>query len=245
MASKPTQAPPKVGNSMVATGLEDPAAGGDVVATIYKDYNSPSAGPKYIEPLPPQSLNCVGAAGMVGCPVERVWYGSANITLSQQADAERKYMYGPDLDRIRMLVVGHLATVTVRNHMTDHDADPVEQIWFVVKKLYLAPYHGRRIMRHSTQFFYARGTPSNAQVLAISRGEQAPRAARITWTGQAILPPGSVGPSSFADMFITGEADFTRSPLPISGDEYFVRQTRKNDPIDESLSDLFGMKVEQ
>jgi hypothetical protein len=241
MASKRTKVPPRVGNAMVATGLEDPAPGGDVVATIYKDYSAPSAGPKYVEPLPPQSLNCVGAAGMVGCPVERVWYGSANITLSQQADAERKYIYGPDLDRIRMLVVGHLATVTVRNHMAGHDPDPVEQIWFVVKKLYLAPYHGRRIGRHSPQFFYATGTASNAQVLAISRGEQSPRAARITWTGQAILPPGSDGPSIFNDLFVTGEADFTRSPLPIQGDEYFVRQTRTNDPIDESLSELFEM----
>jgi hypothetical protein len=26
-------------------------------------------------------------------------------------------------------------------------------------------------------------------------------------------------------MFVTGQADFTRSPLPISADEYFVRQT--------------------
>ena len=35
------------------------------------------------------------------------------------------------------------------------------------------------------QFFYATGTASNAQVLAISRGEQSPRAAQITWTGMA------------------------------------------------------------
>ena len=28
------------------------------------------------------------------------------------------------------------------------------------------------------------------------------------------------------DMFVTGEADFTRSPLPIRADEYFVWQTR-------------------
>ena len=37
---------------------------------------------------------------------------------------------------------------------------------------------------------------------------------------------GSGGPSSVEDMFVTGEADFTRSPLPIRADEYFVRQTR-------------------
>src|SRR5215204_5169557 len=148
MASKRTEVPPKVGNAMVAAGLEDPTRAGDVVATIYKDPNSPSAAPMYIEPLPPQSLNCVGTADMVGCPVQRVWYGSAKITPWQQYSAERAYSHGPDLDRIRMLVVGHLATVTVRNHMTGHDPDPVEQIWFVVKKLYLPPYHGRRLERH-------------------------------------------------------------------------------------------------
>ena len=244
MASKRTKVPPKVAKAMVPTGLQGPAAVGDVVATIYEDHSSGSA-TLYVEPLPPQSLNCVGPAGMVGCPVAKVWYGLANITAGQQATAERQYAYAPDLDRIRILVVGHLATVTVRNHRPDPDPDPVEQIWFVVNKLYLAPYHGRRIGRHSTQFFYATGTPSNAQVLAISRGEQSSRAARITWTGEAILPPGSLGPTSFEDMFVTGEADFTRSPLPIKGDEYFVRQTRTNDPIDESLSELFGMKVER
>jgi hypothetical protein len=236
--AKRTKVPPKVGNAMVVTGLEDPAPGGDVVATIYKDYSS---GAKYVEPLPSQSLNCVGTAGMVGCPVAQVWYGLANITGGQQATAEREYAYAPDLDRIRILVVGHLATVTVRNHMAGHDPDPVEQIWFVVKKLYRVPGRGRVIERHSAQFFYASGTPSNAQVLAISRGEQSPRAARITWTGLATYN-GSLGPSSFEDMFVTGEADFTRSPLPIRGDEYFVRQTRTNDPINETLFELFGTK---
>ena len=76
-----------------------------------------------------------------------------------------------------------------------------------------------------TQFFDATGTTSNAQVLAISRGEQSPRAAHITWTGMATYG-GSSGPSSVEDMFVTGQADFTRSPLPVSADEYFVRQTR-------------------
>jgi hypothetical protein len=37
---------------------------------------------------------------------------------------------------------------------------------------------------------------------------------------------GSSGPSNVEDMFVTGEADFTRSPLPIRADEYFVRLTR-------------------
>ena len=60
---------------------------------------------------------------------------------------------------------------------------------------------------------------------AISRGEQSPRAAHITWTGMATYG-GSSGPSSVEDMFVTGQADFTRSPLPVSADEYFVRQTR-------------------
>jgi len=57
------------------------------------------------------------------------------------------------------------------------------------------------------------GTTSNAQVLAISRGEQSPRAAHVTWNGMATYG-GSSGPSSVEDIFVTGEADFTRSPLP-------------------------------
>ena len=45
----------------------------------------------------------------------------------------------------------------------------------MVNKLYLTPFRGRVIERHSTQFFYATGTTSNAQVLAISRGANVPR----------------------------------------------------------------------
>jgi hypothetical protein len=193
-----------------------PAPAGDVVATVYKDSSA-----LYVEPLPPQSLTCVKPVGAVGCPVARVWYGLANITPQQQADAEWFYG-GPGLDHNWVLVVGHLATVTVRDHRTGDD--PIEQTWFMVNKLYLTPFR-RRIERHSTQFFYATGTTSNAQVLAISRGEQSPRAARITWTGMATYG-GSSGPSSVQDMFVTGEADFTLSPLPVRADEYFVRQTR-------------------
>ena len=111
--------------------------------------------------------------------MERVWYGLANITPQQQADAEWLYR-SPDLDRNWVLVVGHLATVEVRDHR--NGGDPIEQSWFMVNKLYLTPFRGRVIERHSTQFFYATGTTSNAQVIAISRGEQSPRAAHITWT---------------------------------------------------------------
>ena len=198
----------------------DPAPAGDVVATVYKDTGGIAL---YVEPLPPQSLNCLGPVGAVGCPVARVWYGFANIAPQQQADAEWFYR-SPDLDRNWVLVVGHLATVDVRDHRNGgHDTS--QQTWFMVNKLYLTPNRGRVIERHSTQFFYATGTTSNAQVLAISRGKQSPRAAHITWTGMATYG-GSSGPSSVEDMFVTGEADFTRSPLPIRADEYFVRQTR-------------------
>ena len=198
-----------------------PAPAGDIVAIVYKDS---SGSVLYVEPLPPQSLTCLGPVpvGAVGCPVDRVWYGFANITPQQQADAEWFYR-GPDLDRNWVLVVGHLATVTVRDHRTG--ADPVEQTWFMVNKLYLTPNRGRVIERHSTQFFYATGTISNAQVLAISRGEQSPRAAHITWTGMATYG-GSSGPSSVEDMLVTGETNFLGSPLLLRGDEYFVRQTR-------------------
>ena len=197
----------------------DPAPVGDVVATVYKDSSGSAL---YVEPLPPQSVNCLQPAGAVGCPVARVWYGWANITPQQQADAEWRYA-SPDLSSNLILVVGHLAPVTVRDHR--NGGDPIEQTWFVVNKLYLTPRRGRVIERHSPQFFYATGTTSNAQVIAISRGEQSPRAAHITWTGMATYG-GSSGPRSVEDMFVTGEADFMRSPLPINADEYFVRQTR-------------------
>ncbi|WOH53831.1 hypothetical protein [Bradyrhizobium sp. sBnM-33] len=205
---------------MLTQGPECPA--GEVVAIVYKD----SSGGLYVEPLPPQSLDCVRPVGVVGCPVARVWYGWANITPQQQADAEWRYA-SPDLGLNRVLVVGHLATVTVRDHLTGHD--PIEQTWFMVNKLYLTPFRGRVYERHSTQFFYTTGTMRNAQVLAISSGEHLPRAARITWTGLATYG-GSSGPRSVEDMFVTGEADFTRSPLPIKADEYFVRQTRPKPP---------------
>ena len=52
----------------------------------------------------------------------------------------------------------------------------------MVNKLYLTPSRGRVIERHSTQYFYATGTTSNAQVIAISRGDIPPH---ITWTGMA------------------------------------------------------------
>jgi hypothetical protein len=206
---------------VACSGPEGPAPVGEVVATIYTDSSGSAL---YVEPLPPQSLNCVASGGMPGCPVARVWYGLANVTPQQQANAEW-LSRGPDLARNWVLVVGHLATVTVRDHRSGHDPNPIEQIWVVVTKLYLTPPRGRVIERHSTQFFYATGNASNAQVFAISRGEQSPRAAHITWTGMATYG-GSSGPSSVEDMFVTGEADFTRSPLPISADEYFVRQTR-------------------
>ena len=91
--------------------VADPAPVGDIVATVYKNSSGSAL---YVEPLPPQSLTCLGPVpvGAVGCPVDRVWYGLANITPQQQADAEWLYG-GPDLDRNWVLVVGHLATVTV------------------------------------------------------------------------------------------------------------------------------------
>lgn len=198
---------------------QGPAPVGDIVAVVYEDT---SGSRLYVEPLPPQPLSCLGPvpAGEVGCPVARVWYGLANVTPQQQADAEWLYR-SPDLERNWVLVVGHFATVTVRDHRTD--SDPVDQIWFMVNKLYMTPNRGRVIELHSAQFFYTTGTTNNAQVFAISRGEQSPRAAQITWTGMATYH-GNTGPSSVEDMFVSGEADFTRSPLPIRADEYFVRQ---------------------
>ena len=198
---------------------QGPAPVEDIVATVYKDTG---ANVLYVEPLPPQQSLPLPPLGEVGYPVARVWYGLANITPQQQADAEWDYR-GPNLDSNLVLVVGHFATVTVRDHRNGDDTS--EQTWFIVNKLYLTPSRGRVLYRgHSTQFFYATGTTSNAQVIAISRGEQSPRAAHITWTGMATY--GSGGPSSVEDMFVTGGADFTRSPLPIRSDEYFVRQTR-------------------
>jgi hypothetical protein len=196
--------------------IAGPVPAGDVVATVYED--SSGSNNRYVEPLPPQSLVCK-PLGQPGCPVSRVYYGFANITPQQQVDAEWLYR-SPDLDRNWVLVVGHLATL---NWGYNRTVTTGQQTWFMVDKLYMAG-HGRVIERHSTHFFHASGTTSNAQVIAISRGEQSPRVAHITWTGLAAY--GSGGPSSFEDIFVTGQADFTRSPLPLSADEYFVRKRR-------------------
>ena len=126
---------------------EGPAPVSDIVATVYTDSSGSAL---YVEPLPPQSVNCLQPAGAVGCPVARVWYGLANVTPQQQADAEWLYR-SPDLDRNWVLVVGHLAAVTVRDHR--NGGDPIEQTWFVVNKLYLTPRRGRVVERHSPQFF--------------------------------------------------------------------------------------------
>jgi len=202
---------------VIKHGPEDPPPVTDIVGIVYT-----SGSGRYVEPLPPQSLTCLRPAGEVGCPVARVWYGLANVTAQQQADAEWLYA-GPELDRNWVLVVGHLAAVTVRDHRRGEDPIEVEQTWFMVNKLYLTPFRGRVLEHHSTQFFYTTGTTDNAQVVAISLGEQSPRAAQITWTGMATYH-GNTGPSSVEDMFVTGVADFTRDPLPITADEYFVRQ---------------------
>ena len=174
---------------------QGPAPVGDIVAVVDEDT---SGSRLYVEPLPPQPLSCLGPvpAGEVGCPVARVWYGLANVTPQQQADAEWLYR-SPDLERNWVLVVGHFATVTVRDHRTD--SAPVDQIWFMVNKLYMTPNRGRVIELHSAQFFYTTGTTNNAQVFAISRGEQSPRAAQITWTGMA-TNHGNTGPSSVEDI---------------------------------------------
>ena len=82
----------------------------------------------------------------------------------------------------------------------------------MVNKLYLTPFRGRVIERHSTQFFYATGTTSNAQVVAISRG-----AHHLDRNGHV---RGQQRPQQRRRHV------FTRSPLPIRADEYFVRQTR-------------------
>jgi hypothetical protein len=155
-----------------------PAPAGDVVATVYTAKDG--SGNLYVEPLPPQSLTCVKPLGEPGCPVARIWYGYANITPQQQADAEFLYR-SPDLDSNYALVVGHLTTVEVRDHRDPGGTITSQQTWFMLNKLYLAPWRPDVLFgSHSTQFFYATGTTSNAQVLAISRGEQSPRAARIT-----------------------------------------------------------------
>ena len=151
---------------MLTQGPEGPAPVGDIVATVYKD-SSESA--LYVEPLPPQSLNCLGPVGAVGCPVARVWYGLANITPQQQADAEWSYA-SPDLDGNWVLVVGHLATVTVRDHRTGDD--PIETCHG--QQALSDPLPGTCHRGHSTQFFYATGTTSNAQVIAITEASSRP-----------------------------------------------------------------------
>jgi hypothetical protein len=68
-------------SDVLTQGPEGPAPVSDVVATVYKGTGGNAL---YVEPLPPQSLNCLGPVGAVGCPVARVWYGFANITPSSK-----------------------------------------------------------------------------------------------------------------------------------------------------------------
>ena len=192
-----------------------PAPSGDVVAIVYKDGSA-----LHVEPLPPQPLICLTPPGAVGCPVSRVYDGFANITPQQQADAEWFYR-SADLDRNWVLVVGHLATVTVRDHRTGTTS---QQTWFMVGKLHLLPtgdVSSSPTRRSSSTPREPRPTPTSSRSAAAS---SRPRAAHIAWTGLAAY--GSGGPSSVDDMFVTGQTDFTRSPLPLAADEYFVRQTR-------------------
>jgi hypothetical protein len=60
-------------SAVLTQGPEGPPPAGDIVATVYKDS---SGSVLYVEPLPPQPLNCLGPVpvGAVGCPVARVWY---------------------------------------------------------------------------------------------------------------------------------------------------------------------------
>ena len=50
---------------------------------------------------------------------------------------------------------------------------------------------------------------------------------------------GSSGPSNVEDMFVTAQADFTRSPLPVRADEYFVRQPPTLPPVVEAVRQGF------
>ena len=63
----------------LSVAMAGPAPAGDIVAIVYKDSSGSAL---YVEPLPPQSLTCLGPVqvGAVGCPVDRVWYGFANIS---------------------------------------------------------------------------------------------------------------------------------------------------------------------
>ena len=62
-----------------------PAPGGDIVATVYKDSSGSAL---YVEPLPPQSLTCLGPVpvGAVSSPVDRTCSFSLSAVLADWVD---------------------------------------------------------------------------------------------------------------------------------------------------------------
>ena len=68
---------------LLSIATAGPAPAGDIVAIVYKDSSGSAL---YVEPLPPQSLTCLGPVppGAVGCPVDRVGTVSRTSALSSK-----------------------------------------------------------------------------------------------------------------------------------------------------------------
>jgi hypothetical protein len=196
-----------------------PAPSGDVLVTA----RTRSDG-TYIVPLPPQVLDCIAWPRNVGCKVDRVYFGMApDISTFWQSYALMSF-WDLDFTETGVIMSGHLMTVQVTDHRTNPPTTSTET-WFTVSKLYAESVPNRRIPVHSTQYFYATGTITNAKVVPISQADQAQRSARITWKSSVLYAPTSV-----EDMIITGTPDFTRSPVPIQGDAFLPRRTAAPPP---------------
>jgi len=192
--------------------LTSPAPVGDIIATAFKD----PYGRHYINALPGQTLSCFKTFLDPGCPVARVYFGSGGITSATANDAEANFADpSVGLASIRVILTGHMSTVTVTDHRTNTTST---QTWFVVSKVYRSPESGSLWGIHSTSFFYGAGSTSSAQLLLLGTGNTNSQAATLSWAA------GVAGPAVFSDLFLTGTYDPVTRALSVVGDQYFVRQ---------------------
>ena len=166
----------------------------------------------HVRSLAPGQLSCLTHSGEIGCPVARLYFANANVTYAQQVEANsRATTSSSDFGRATMLLDGWLMQVTVRDHRTGTTR---QETWFNVTALYFA--YDLRV--HSPGFFDLYGD-NGLVALAMSQGAQTAVPATLSWA------PGFPAPTGwFRNMIVTGQADFSQSPLPIVADQYFIYQ---------------------
>lgn len=171
-----------------------------------------------VDPLGPIATTCLTSAGEVGCPIARLDFHSAGLTLDQQKLVlDRVSAASFDESRTSILFKGSTVLVTVHDHRNGVDVTYTERR-YVVERVYLAPQE----RTHVTTFYYLYTSSGNPY--AVRTGVAAkflPSYVQLTWA------PGVSGPPApLDDAIVTG----TISPLPnqpfgaaIQADQYFAR----------------------